>query len=51
MSEKSYRISAPVSPSRIAAPSLPYLPRDPRHYRPNIGLIACGAITEEHLTA
>ncbi len=51
MSEKNYRISAPTSPSRIAAPRLPYQPRDPRRYRPNIGLIACGAITAEHLTA
>lgn len=51
MPEKNYRIAAPTSPSRIAAPALPYQPRDPRRYRPNIGLIACGAITEEHLTA
>jgi predicted dehydrogenase len=30
---------------------LPYQPRDPRHYRPAIGLIACGGITHHHLTA
>jgi predicted dehydrogenase len=34
-----------------AAPDLPYRPRDPQHYRPSIGLIACGGITKEHLTA
>lgn len=28
-----------------------YLPSDPTAYRPAIGLIGCGAITEEHLTA
>jgi predicted dehydrogenase len=35
----------------VSAPELPYLPRDPAHYRPNIGLIACGGITHHHLTA
>jgi len=36
---------------KIAAPRLPYLPRDPKSYRPNIGLIACGGITASHLRA
>lgn len=36
---------------RIAAPELPYKPPVPRHYRPNIGLIACGEITKDHLAA
>lgn len=35
----------------IAAPRLPYEPRDPKKYRPNIGLIACGGITATHLRA
>jgi predicted dehydrogenase len=35
----------------LQAPELPYKPRDPRHYRPQIGLIACGGITKEHLRA
>ncbi len=30
---------------------LPYQPRDPQTYRPAIGLVGCGAITEDHLTA
>jgi predicted dehydrogenase len=51
MSKKKYSITAPTNPGATAIPLLPYEPRDPRHYRPNIGLIACGAITEEHLTA
>jgi predicted dehydrogenase len=34
-----------------AAPELPYQPRDPKHYRPQIGLIACGDITKHHLAA
>jgi len=35
----------------IAAPDLPYQPQDPRSYAPGIGLIGCGQITVEHLTA
>ena len=31
--------------------SIDYLPSDPENYRPQIGLIGCGAITKEHLTA
>jgi len=33
------------------APDLPYLPRDSKGYRPAIGLIGCGGITEYHLKA
>ncbi|HYW81348.1 MAG TPA: Gfo/Idh/MocA family oxidoreductase [Thermoguttaceae bacterium] len=36
---------------QFPAPELPYLPRDPKHYRPHIGLIACGGITKDHLRA
>jgi predicted dehydrogenase len=36
---------------QIAAPSLPYKPRDPKKYRPKIGFIACGGITWTHMTA
>jgi predicted dehydrogenase len=35
----------------MTAPELPYRPRDPRRYRPGIGLIGCGGITSWHLTA
>ena len=35
----------------VTAPELPYRPRDPRRYRPGIGLIGCGGITTWHLTA
>jgi len=34
-----------------AAPDLPYRPRDPRAYRPGIGLIGAGGITVSHLDA
>ena len=36
---------------RIVAPTLPYRPRDPKRYRPGIGLVGCGGITKWHLTA
>jgi predicted dehydrogenase len=35
----------------LTAPELPYRPRDPKTYRPAIGLIACGGITAWHLKA
>jgi predicted dehydrogenase len=40
-----------TNPIYIPAPQLPYLPQDPARYRPGIGLIGCGGITKEHLTA
>ena len=36
---------------RPNAPDLPYLPRGPKNYCPGIGLIGCGSITRDHLTA
>ena len=35
----------------VAAPDLPYQPRDPEAYRPRIGLVGCGGISEMHLRA
>src|SRR5579871_480092 len=46
-----YNLSGKSPEARIAAPELPYRPRNPRAYRPKIGMIACGGITEYHLTA
>ncbi|MEX0936275.1 MAG: Gfo/Idh/MocA family oxidoreductase [Pirellulales bacterium] len=40
-----------VSHGSFPAPKLPYRPRDPRAYRPGIGLVGCGGITFEHLSA
>lgn len=40
-----------TKPIFIPAPLLPYLPQDPARYRPGIGLVGCGGITKEHLTA
>lgn len=37
--------------SPIAAPVLAYEPQDPKRYRPKIGVIGCGGISEYHLRA
>jgi predicted dehydrogenase len=36
---------------KLAFPNLPYLPRDPKKYSPEIAIIACGGITKHHLIA
>ena len=46
-----YDLEAPTIGREIEAPKLSYQPRDPKQYRPNIGLIACGGITKDHLRA
>src|SRR6478735_4303572 len=50
-SEKPTKRSKVPQPPRVAAPVLPYRPRDPKRYRPGIALIGCGGITKWHLTA
>lgn len=37
--------------TKSVIPDVPYLPKDPKHYRPGIGLIGCGGITRDHLAA
>jgi predicted dehydrogenase len=49
--EQDYGLSKVGESVEIAAPDLPYRPRHPETYTPPIGLIACGGITEYHLTA
>src|SRR5262245_20417666 len=46
-----YSLSKASPAAKMEAPELPYQPRDPKSYRPVIGMIACGGITETHLTA
>ena len=46
-----YDLSSPDPGREVAAPDLPYQPRDPVSYRPAIGLIGCGGISAHHLTA
>ncbi|HEV8291995.1 MAG TPA: Gfo/Idh/MocA family oxidoreductase, partial [Tepidisphaeraceae bacterium] len=48
---KDYGLAVEAATRAIKAPDLPYRPRDPKKYRPAIGLIACGGITEQHLKA
>ncbi|MDX1933709.1 MAG: Gfo/Idh/MocA family oxidoreductase [Capsulimonadales bacterium] len=46
-----YALKADAPVRTVAAPELPYRPRDPEGYRPKIGMIGCGGITQHHLTA
>src|SRR5436309_13574416 len=50
-SEKPLKRVRIPQPPRVAAPSLPYRPRNPKHYRPGIGLIGCGGISKWPVTA
>ena len=47
----SVRRKPPAAEARFRAPRLPYRPRDPKRYRPAIGLVACGGIARHHLAA
>ena len=38
-------------PGALKIPEIEYLPTDPQKIRPGIGLIGCGSITKDHLTA
>jgi len=49
--ETEYGLSPQVSVPRIPAPDLPWRVRLPRSYRPKIGLVGAGGITEFHLRA
>ncbi|NNM88817.1 MAG: Gfo/Idh/MocA family oxidoreductase [Phycisphaerae bacterium] len=49
--KKTYGLGKESGGPTIAAPNLPYHPKNPRRYNPPIGLIGCGGISEQHLTA
>lgn len=49
--EEAYAGVRDKAQTTLAAPDLPYRPRDPKHYRPGIALIGSGGITAAHLTA
>jgi predicted dehydrogenase len=51
MGEKQAKRAKLLPPPRIAAPVLPYRPRDPKRYRPAIGIVGCGGISKWHLAA
>ena len=46
-----YGLTSRDAGAAIPAPALDYLPPQPAGYRPNIGLIGAGGITEHHLRA
>jgi len=49
--KRNYALAKTGGDKRIGAPELAYWPQDPRRYRPKIGLIGCGGITDHHLRA
>ncbi|MEM1211592.1 MAG: Gfo/Idh/MocA family oxidoreductase [Planctomycetota bacterium] len=51
MPETDYELSGQGPAETVAAPELPYRPPVPKSYRPRIGLIGCGGISESHLKA
>jgi predicted dehydrogenase len=50
-SSDEYSLGGTQAQKVVAAPELPYKPRDPYAYNPQIGLIGCGGISESHLKA
>ena len=50
-SEDEYGYTRETVAGEVAAPVLNYRPPGAKTYRPNIGLIGCGGITEHHLNA
>lgn len=46
-----YGLAKIATVQQIAAPDLPYQPRNPKSYYPPIGLIGCGGISSQHLHA
>ena len=48
--EKSAKPAKPRVPI-VAAPPLPYRPRDPKRFRPGIAVVGCGGISKWHLRA
>ncbi|MBO0860165.1 MAG: Gfo/Idh/MocA family oxidoreductase [Chloracidobacterium sp.] len=49
--EDDYGLSSPVTGALIEAPVLPNSPRNPKDYNPAIGVIGCGGIAVQHLSA
>ena len=50
-SPDNYALKSDSAAKQLRLPDLPYLPSRPKKYKPTIGLIGCGGITVEHLTA
>ncbi len=46
-----YGLAKIETAQQIAAPDLPYQPRNPTNYNPPIALIGCGGISSQHLNA
>ncbi len=49
--DKDYGLGERKTIGSMEPPRLPYLPQNPVSYKPEIGLIGCGGISVQHLTA
>ena len=49
MTKQNYSLASMDAAREFSAPELPYLPPEPKHYRPRIALIGCGGISSIHL--
>src|SRR3954469_6876985 len=49
--KRDYAITHELGRKPTPAPELAYRPCDPTRYRPKIGVIGCGGVTEQHLKA
>jgi predicted dehydrogenase len=49
--KRDYALSGETASAGVPAPEFPYRPADPAPYRPPIGVIGCGGISEYHLKA
>lgn len=49
--ESSYGLGERTKREKVQAPDLPYRPQKTKNYNPPIGLIGCGGISQQHLTA
>jgi predicted dehydrogenase len=49
--EATYGLAPVAETASVPAPELAYRPPEPKSYHPAIGLVGCGGISEQHLTA
>ncbi len=49
--EVNYDLKSDQTAATVGAPNIPYQPQTPKKYKPAIGIIGCGGISQTHLSA